>query len=183
VAAAPARTWAPAPAARWWTSLWAPAALALALATLILWVQNNRVNRELADLRSTTAQMQADAAHNRALAELLTSPDTIQVALAPSAPAPQSRGHVQYNQRQGALIYTGTLPPLPAGKSYQLWLVPAAGNPISAGVFNTDTAGRTAIVLPPLQAGITAKAFAVTIEPAGGSLGPTGSKVLIGAVG
>jgi anti-sigma-K factor RskA len=180
----PSRTPAQMPAARrsWWSLVWAPAAVALALATLLLWVQNNRVNRELASLRQITAQMEADSTRNRALTELLTAADTQQVALAPAAAAPGTLGHVQYNQRQGALIYTGKLPALPAGKSYQLWLVPAAGNAISAGVFSPDATGRTVVVLPSLQAGVAAKAFAVTIEPSGGSPGPTGAKVLIGVV-
>jgi anti-sigma-K factor RskA len=60
--------------------------------------------------------------------------------------------------------------------------VPAQGKPISAGIFETDEHGNGEVLLPSLPPGITAKAFAVTVEPSGGEPQPTGKKVLIGAV-
>jgi anti-sigma-K factor RskA len=62
-----------------------------------------------------------------------------------------------------------------------LWLIPGQGNSISAGIFDVDTKGNGS-VLPPLPSGLTAKAFAVTIEPRGGVPKPTGKKVLFGVV-
>jgi anti-sigma-K factor RskA len=62
-----------------------------------------------------------------------------------------------------------------------LWLVPASGAPISAGVFNPVTDDTNSIVakVPP---GTAAKAFAVTLEPAGGKPAPTGPMILVGPV-
>ena len=80
------------------------------------------------------------------------------------------------------LFYAANLPALPTGRTYQLWLVPTKGNPISAGVFRVDAQGNGEVVLPTLPAGIAAAAFAVTVEPSGGVPQPTGPKVLIGAV-
>ena len=68
-----------------------------------------------------------------------------------------------------------------ATQTYQLWLVPATGNPISAGIFQPGQAGADSSLTATVPAGTTAKAFAVTIEPAGGKPQPTGPKVLIGA--
>jgi anti-sigma-K factor RskA len=77
------------------------------------------------------------------------------------------------------MFYSDTLSAAPPDKSYQLWLVPASGNPISAGIL-TPEAGVGSRLVATMPTGIAAKAFAVTIEPAGGSPQPTGSKVLVG---
>lgn len=92
------------------------------------------------------------------------------------------QGKAFYHPRQGLVFYAANLPALPSGRTYQLWLVPAEGNPISAGVFPVDVRGNGAVLLPPLPTGVTAKAFAVTVEPVGGVPQPTGPKVLIGIV-
>jgi len=87
---------------------------------------------------------------------------------------------VQYNAGKGMVVYSAVLPPLAEGKTYQMWLVPKSGAPISAGVFSPAHGARqlwTAEV--PLNTEV--KAFAVTIEPAGGVPQPTGPKVLLGA--
>ena len=76
-------------------------------------------------------------------------------------------------------MYDGALAPAPAAKSYELWLVPATGNPISAGVFN-PVSGQTDHWTMKLPQGIAPKAFAVTLEPAGGKPQPTGPMVLVG---
>jgi anti-sigma-K factor RskA len=69
---------------------------------------------------------------------------------------------------------------LPAGRTYQLWLIPSEGAPWSGGIFYSDSRANGEAVLPALTHGLTAKAFAVTVEPAGGVPAPTGPQVLIG---
>jgi anti-sigma-K factor RskA len=73
------------------------------------------------------------------------------------------------------------LPPAPADKSYQLWLVPMNGAPISAGVFN-PTSGQMSHMMMKVPAGLAAKEFAVSLEPAGGMPQPTGPMVLVGPI-
>jgi anti-sigma-K factor RskA len=163
----------------WWVL--APLALGLAAATMLLWLENSRIQRELAALQQENNAQTAIAQQNRQLVALLTAPDTVRVPLAPAGET-TGTGEVRYNQRQGTLVYAGRLPQLPPDKSYQLWLVPVEGNPISAGVFTPDASGNSTVLLPQVGNGIAAKAFAVTVEPAGGVPAPTGPKVLIGAV-
>jgi anti-sigma-K factor RskA len=163
----------------WWVL--APLAVGLAAATVLLWMENSRMQRELAALQQENSARVAIAHEDRQLVALLTAPDTVRVPLAP-AEGTTGTGEVRYNQRQGTLVYTGQLGALPPDKSYQLWLVPAEGSPISAGVFTPDASGNSTVLLPQLGTGISAKAFAVTVEPAGGVPAPTGPKVLIGAV-
>jgi anti-sigma-K factor RskA len=55
-----------------------------------------------------------------------------------------------------------------------LWLLPATGGkPMPAGTFHTDWRGAGMMLHPMENAGVDAKGFAVTIEPAGGSQTPT----------
>ncbi|MGH9714498.1 MAG: anti-sigma factor domain-containing protein [Candidatus Acidiferrales bacterium] len=79
------------------------------------------------------------------------------------------------------MVYDGTLAAAPADKSYRLWLVPKSGNPISAGIF-TSVAGDTSRLIAKMPPGIEPKAFAFTLEPAGGRPQPAGAMVLVGPV-
>jgi len=62
--------------------------------------------------------------------------------------------------------------PLPAGKSYELWMIPDGGKPVPMGLMNeTGTASEN--VPAELLARLSkAKALAISLEPQGGS--PTG---------
>ena len=74
-------------------------------------------------------------------------------------------------------LYAANLPPPPAGKTYQLWLITASAK-ISAGTFTSEGSGR---VVVPREAGEVVAA-AVTDEPEGGSPQPTGSILLLGKI-
>jgi anti-sigma-K factor RskA len=86
---------------------------------------------------------------------------------------------VMYNEKMGMLMYDGWIEPPPEDKSYQLWVVPKEGSPVSVGVFNPATSDN-AHWMTKVPGGVTAKAFAVTLEPAGGMPRPTGPMVLVG---
>ena len=156
-----------------------PAFALLAIATVVLWRENRNLDRQLAALRQSAQQQQQqlDEAHN--LDEMMESRDTVTVALTQQPGMPQGSAHVMYNAKMGMLMYDGEIAPAPAAKSYQLWLVPAAGKPISAGVFNPVN-GRADHWMMKLPQGVEPKEFAVSLEPAGGVPQPTGPMVLIG---
>ena len=80
------------------------------------------------------------------------------------------------------LFYTANLHSLSSDHTYELWLIPTVGNPVDIGIFNTDTQGNGQVILTTLPQGLTAKAFAVTIERAGGVPAPKGPMVLVGPV-
>ena len=61
--------------------------------------------------------------------------------------------------------------------------LPTGKAPVPAGVFHPDSVGTATLVLPPLPAGIAAKAFGVTIEKASGADSPTMPIILSGATG
>jgi anti-sigma-K factor RskA len=164
---------------------WAVPTLSAVLVVLVVLAvnlknQNNELSRRLSNVEAEHQGMEVELSRARAIAELLTSPDTARITLVSGEASPVPQAKAFYHPQKGLIFIAANLPVLPPGKTYQLWLVPTEGSPISAGVFPTDVHGNGEVVLPPLRSGIIAKAFAVTIEPAGGVSQPTGPKVLIG---
>lgn len=107
-----------------------------------------------------------------------THPDRI-IPLTGTEAAPEVRGIFLHKDRDGILFVRG-LQPLPASQTYQLWLIPAEGSPISAGLLGTDgaIAGVHSIVIP--QNAENFAAVGISIEPEGGSPLPTGPIVALG---
>jgi len=160
---------------------WAFAA-AIALLCIGLAAENYRANRQVRAFQAEAQRQETVLAQARAILELLNAPDTEGITLTAAGAKPLPAGRVFYHPNRGLLFYATNLSAPPAGRTYQLWLVPAQGSPISAGVFEPDPKGSASIILPKLPSGIAAKAFAVTVEPQGGVPQPTGPMVLIGAV-
>lgn len=169
------------PSAPWWTWVLVPASLALAVICLLLSWQNRELGQQLYKAQLVERGMANEKRRAEEVARTLALPDTVTVKLAGTPQAPQAAGVVNFNQRFGVMLYVAQqLPALPAGKTYQMWLVPATGAPISAGVFKPEetATGLLTAQVPPNTA---PKAFAVTIEPDGGVPQPTGPQVLLGA--
>ncbi len=169
---------APAPFGRWWNAILAPAAVALAALTIFLWHENRALDRRLAALHASMSQQQHQLDEAREVAELMTSRSTITVPLAQQSGMPKGSAHVMYNAQMGMVMYDGEIAPAPAAKTYQLWLVPVKGDPISLGVFG----GQPDHWMMKVPEGMPPKWFQVTLEPAGGMPHPTGPMVLMGIV-
>lgn len=167
---------------RWAALVFAPATIALLVVTTVLIHSNRSFDQRLTELRSEATRQEKEVERARAVLQVLTAPETLQVTLTAANTRPLPQGQAFYNSRKGLLFYASNLSPSPKGRTYQLWLVPQQGKPISAGVFNPDAQGNAEVILPSLPRGVKAAAFAVTLEPAGGVPQPTGPKVLIGAV-
>jgi len=105
-----------------------------------------------------------------------TTPPTIVLNGTENAPQAQGILAVQASQDTAVLTVTG-LPTLPPDKQYQLWLV-QDGQRTNGGVFSVQADGTATLTVSAPQALDFYDAFGVTIEPAGGSPGPTGSQVL-----
>ena len=126
----------------------------------------SRMDFELAAVQETIGHLTAE----RTRAVALVGQGELTEASARAYLDPESRRLVLF-------IYD--LPPIPPGKSYQLWVI-AEGKPVSAGVFDIDADGRTrfdTVSQPPLDGSVT---IAVTIEPEGGLPQPSGPIVLVG---
>jgi anti-sigma-K factor RskA len=164
-----------------WTLAWAAVAAVLALATGLLWYQDMQLKNKMQQALKEAAEAQVKIQNAQKTIEILQAPDSMMITLA-SSDVPQASGKVCYNARLGRLACSTHLSAPPADKSYQLWLVPMTGNPVSASVFGANMAWTDDMWMADVKAGTSAKAFAVTLEPAGGMPQPTGPKVLIGVV-
>lgn len=93
---------------------------------------------------------------------------------------PQAHGVLLIGEqdKQGVLVVTA-LQPLDASSQYQLWLI-KDGQRSSGGVFSVGSAGEARLTIMAHAPISSYDAFGVTIEPYGGSPGPTGQKVLGG---
>lgn len=92
----------------------------------------------------------------------------------------QAFGTLMYDpRRRVAVLYAWGLPALPKGRAYQAWLSDEAGQRVSAAIFHSLESEQFSLVLirAPNPVG-EFTGFGVTIEPEGGSLAPTGERVM-----
>ncbi len=170
---------------RGWIPIWAWAgAAALVLLTLYSVRETRRLERELAQLQ---AEVQTERSQNRALATdrqvyqqalaILEAPSTKETDLKAAAGSlPEVRAF--WNAQLG-LVLAGQKIPLPAGdRTFQLWVVPKKGDPVSAGIFRPDASGTVLLVATPEAKIAETAALAISEEPAGGRLQPTKDKIL-----
>lgn len=167
--------------ARWWNWILLPASAALAVMCFALWQQNRQLSNDLGQTRRAVANLENERLRVKGLVNVLASPETITVKLQGSTEEGPATGVVRYNRHLGVVAYKTELPSPPKDKVYQMWLVPQNGAPISAGVFRQGSPGDDIVWTAQIPANTEPKAFAVTLEPAGGVPQPTGPKVLVGA--
>lgn len=109
--------------------------------------------------------------------EVLRSDEFKAVALAGTAAAPTARARVLYNPTTKAVyLDVRKLPAPPEGKQYQLWALDK-GKPVDAGVLAAAT--TTGDSLQQMKDIASAQAFAMTVEPVGGSVNPTLSTLTV----
>jgi anti-sigma-K factor RskA len=107
---------------------------------------------------------------------VLTAPDLVRIDLAGQGDAPQASGRALWSRQRG-MVFSGTnLPPLPAGRVYQVWVITDDPAPISAGLLAADGSG---VFMTPVDIA-PPKAVAVTIERAPGAPAPTANPFLLG---
>lgn len=105
------------------------------------------------------------------------SPGAERIALDPQESAPSSdKGTVYWDKQDRQWVVSTNMAPVPSGKVYQLWFV-GQGAPRSAGLIKTDASGHGFLVTD-VPGDFTAGAAAITLEPDGGSPGPT-TKILV----
>ena len=164
---------------------WVPWAIAAALAIAVagLGVKMRTLNEALQRQGSAMARATEENVHSQRVLRLLMAPSAQHVTLTTKKPSVEPTGHAIYLAERGELIFQGSnLKSLPEGKTYELWLIPADGRaPIPAGLFRPGKSGDASVVMPPLPAGVPAKAFGITIENAAGASTPTMPIVLSGA--
>jgi len=160
-----------------------PLAGAIAILLIAVAMDDVRFREALHTERVISKQAKADSAQLAQLMELLTSTHVTRVVLHQGAVAsPPPEGKVVYEPNSGKLLLSvSNLQPLPAGKTYELWILqPENNKPVAAGTFKPDASGNAAMILAQAPVGLKVKGFGVTIENAGGSDTPTLPIVLSG---
>jgi type II secretory pathway pseudopilin PulG len=131
-------------------------------------------------------QSQVAAAKQASLVlSTLQAPDTTRFVLTSAAAPPQPQIKTFFRKSTGQVVLIASkLPALPAGKTYELWLIATDGTaPIPAGTFTPDAQGNVTATLTQTAANKDPKVFAVTIEQAAGASSPTMPIVFAGSQG
>lgn len=165
--------------ARAWPGWLAAAAALLLAAGLGLRLGDERRARQLAE--GALAAERATVAQRDALIASVLAPEVRTARLTSTGQGPDVR--LVWNQREGVVVLTAqALAPAPAGRTYQLWGIATGGQPQSLGLFDADSTGHARAVLR-VPADAAMDVAAITVEPAGGSPGPTTTPVLTGRIG
>jgi anti-sigma-K factor RskA len=145
------------------------AVLALLLALNILsFLQVRSLQRQQAALLRQVRNDQAALA-------MLSYPETQSLPIQ----AEQFAGRLLLNREQNTvMLITWNLPPLPENQTYQAWLIDPSGDRVSGGTFRpASSSSYNAAPIWPEESLSAYTGLGVTVEPAGGSLQPTGERV------
>jgi anti-sigma-K factor RskA len=139
------------------------AAAVAACAALALGIWGASVSSERDEARSALAR-------ERAAAAVLAHPTT-------ESSLTGASGRVAVGEDGDAVLVLANVPPVPPGKTYQVWVVDD-GRPVSGGLFAPGN-GTLAVPLDaPVRDG---SVVAVTVEDDGGAAAPTGKPVISSA--
>ncbi len=152
-------------------------------ANLYLYNKYQSVTGQLADLQSKNNVLADNNAHLTKevtnISDDLTavaSPSNVKIELAGLPLSPTSRALIFWDrERKATYINTKDLPPLTMGKQYQLWAI-VDGKPVDLGVLPTDKQQTARIKVKDVS---EPQAFAITIEPKGGSASPTMDQMIV----
>jgi anti-sigma-K factor RskA len=125
-------------------------------------------------------QLRGQLRSDRAIATILAAPDLARIDLAGQQAAPSASARALWSRSRGLVFTASNLPPAPAGRVYQLWVLSNQPAPISAGLMKPDASGRVTISFATPADLPQPVAMAVTLEPDGGVPSPTGDKYLVG---
>jgi anti-sigma-K factor RskA len=131
-----------------------------------------------AQLARVSLQERLDEAERQA--SVLRASDAVTYTLVGNTTAKDSHARAFVTHKNGMIFTADGLPALPAGKTYQLWVI-AEGKPVSVGVFAPDASGRVHAMMATPAIAVMPSAVAVTLEPAGGLAQPSTAPILVGA--
>lgn len=169
-AAATGRTRKATPAAPW-VQVWPwvyRVGLALAFSAMLVW--------NLSLQQSLALEQTARLEQSLVITALLDASRLERRPLTADPPGPTGELILDPQGRVAALR-VAAMPPLPAGMVYQLWLVKDDVR-VSGGTFTVDAAGAGTLLVRAAAPIATYQRVGVTVEPAGGSAGPTSPRVI-----
>lgn len=116
-------------------------------------------------LSAENQKMYKDQQNLASLGNYLSNEGAVQVILSSTRKDPVKATIFWNPQTHEVWLIGSNLPPLPAGKQYQMWGI-VSGKPVDAGVFDASSNGSMMLPMKPME---SPSIFAVTIENQGGS--------------
>jgi anti-sigma-K factor RskA len=163
-----------------WGLVWAlPLALSL-FAAVYFSGRERDVVVELNRTRSQMRQQEIDLARMNEAFAIVNGADTTVTSFGQGQPAPP-KGKIFVSLSQGVLLIASNLPPAPAGKAYEMWVIPKGGKPVPAGIFQSETNG-SAIHIQRGPVDANADLVAVTVEDQAGAAQPTSQPLFAASV-
>ncbi len=152
--------------------------MALIVGLAVMWQKNRTMQSELTRLQAEMKQTQAQRERERAMGELLTSPDGHMAKLSGTNVAPGAHAMLAYDKSGHAMLMAKGLPSAPEGMAYQLWYI-KDNKKMPGKVFTPDAAGNGMLEDQIPAVARDAAVFAITLEPKSGVQAPTGSIYLL----
>lgn len=153
---------------------WTWLAAAASIVAVALFFQNMNQKKALTDCSAENTKLIENQKIVAYKLDILRRDDTKSIDMKGLAIAPNAKVLVYWNAKEKATFLSiQNLPEPPKGKQYQLWAI-VDKKPVDAGVFVYDI---TAV--QPMKPFDNAEAFAVTLEPEGGSTAPTLDKMYV----
>lgn len=145
------------------------ASLTLFLASSALafyfYTQNKEMNTRLARLESGSQKREEAMRVKEEYLEFLADKETEKITLAGVPGMSDAKATVFWNKKNKHVMLSDVaLPKAPENMQYQLWAI-AGGKPVDAGTLDVDHEGRL-LEMKPVG---NSQAFAITLEPMGGS--------------
>ncbi len=158
----------------WGMAPWLGALAALCLvAAMYFGGREHSYMDELAALRNQMRQQDIELTRLTEIMTIMNGRDTREVTFGAG-----TRGKVFVNPSAGVVLMATNLPPAPAGKTYEMWIIPKGANPVPAGLFQSQ-ADNTATHLQAGPVDLASVAMiAVTLEDAAGAPQPTSTPLI-----
>jgi RNA polymerase sigma-70 factor, ECF subfamily len=139
------------------------------VAIFLPWAITGAMSIALVALGVSGRRQMGDTPKLQQALSILSDPATRDVA--------STKGRVFVNPGKGVVFIGAGLPRIEAGMTFELWVIPAAGKPLPAGLFRSQPDDTAVFVQQgPVQ---NAAAIEVTVEPQGGSAQPTSAPVVL----
>jgi anti-sigma-K factor RskA len=145
------------------------------LSLFVPWAITGALSIALVAIGLSGRRQSGDTAKLQQALSILNDPATRDVTFGDTEKP--SKGRVFVSPGKGVVFIAASLPRIDPGKTFELWVIPAKGNPVPAGLFQSRPDATAVFVRPgPVE---NAAAIAVTVEPEGGSPQPTTTPFIV----
>lgn len=155
---------------------WSFGSMAMGGAVILLLIMNVYSIAQVRSLQLAQTQLTRQYQTGQTVLSMLSYPATQRLAISSDSVV----GSLLLDKdRNIVALIVWNMPQLQDDKTYQIWLVAPNGDRVSAGIFRPDGDQKyTTEIAFPEQSLANFTGIGVTVEPAGGSVQPTGERVL-----